>query len=418
MKRIILNICFILLFTNLINAQESEFNLFDEIKITASNPTNIERIDEFVSINIDKLKSAKSNFNKEAFIVYVGDKEIPSQLYSDEFNCSIIFVCNFKPNETKTFTIKYLENGILRKDYKNRTYAELAMKFDANYKDKKFNGEKFYKFSKVVVPKIHTDHDALFKYEGPGWESELVGYRFYLDWRNATDIFGKKVNELVLHNVGNNDVIAKDDSYHNMQDWGMDIFKVGNSIGIGSIGMMNNNKIVMVHKTDKVICEITQNGPILSEVKTNYKGWLVGENKFDLVSKFSILAGSRITKANLTVYENAKNITTGLAKHENTEFLKSNMEGDWQYIALYGKQTLNNDNVGIVLFYKKSDLILQGEDELNYFVSLKLVNEKIEYAFAAAWELEQNGIKDKNQFEKYINEKEIKLNNPVILEIK
>ncbi len=33
----------------------------------------------------------------------------------------------------------------------------------------------------------------------------------------------------------------------------------------------------------------------LSEIKTNYNGWLVGDNKYDLVSKFSIAAGSRIT---------------------------------------------------------------------------------------------------------------------------
>ncbi|MBK7106035.1 MAG: DUF4861 domain-containing protein [Ignavibacteriae bacterium] len=416
-KNIAIIILLIFLSTN-ISAQNSEFNFYEEIKIEVTNSSNIERVDELVSINVDKLKTVKNNFNKEAFIIYQNGNEIPSQLYNDEFTCNLIFVCNFKPNETKAFSIKYLESGKLRRDYMNRTYAELAMKFDAIYKDNKFNGDRFQNFTKVVVPKIHTDHDALFKYEGPGWESEKVGYRFYLDWRNATDIFGKKNNELILHKVGNNDVIAKDDSYHNMQEWGMDIFKVGNSLGIGSIGMMSNNKIEMLHKTDEVICEITQNGPILSEVKTNYKGWLVGENKFDVVSKFSISAGSRITKSNLLVYENAENITTGLAKHTNAEFIKSNQNGDWNYIALYGNQTLNNDNVGIVLFYKNSDLLKQGEDELNYFVSLKPNNQKVEYAFAATWELEQNGIKNKLEFEKYINDELTKLNNPLKVEIK
>ncbi len=137
------------------------------------------------------------------------------------------------------------------------------MKFNSSYKDKKFTDEPFQNFTKVVVPQIHTDHDALFKYEGPGWESEKVGYRFYLDWRNATDIFGKKTDELVLHKVGINDIVAKDDSYHEMQEWGMDIFKVGNTLGIGSIGMMKNDSIDMVSKTDEIICEIKHNGPIL-----------------------------------------------------------------------------------------------------------------------------------------------------------
>ncbi|MCB9247603.1 MAG: DUF4861 family protein [Ignavibacteriales bacterium] len=376
------------------------------------------RTDELVSINVNKLKSVNDNFNKDAYIVFENEKEIASQLYNDGFDCSIIFVTNFLPNQSKIFTIKYLENGKLRRDYKSRTYAELAMKFNSEYKNKKFTDEPFQNFTKVVVPKVHTDHDALFKYEGPGWESEKVGYRFYLDWRNATDIFGKNTDELILHKVGNNDRIATNDSYHEMQEWGMDIFKVGKTLGIGSLGMMNADSIYMVSKTDEVICEIDYNGPILSEIKTNYKGWQVGKNKYDLVSKFSIAAGSRITNVDLSIYGNAENITTGLAKYPDTDFIASEGNGDWQYIALYGKQTLNNDNVGIVLFYKKSELIEKNENTLNYYVTLKPNNNKVNYAFAAAWEKELNGIKTKSEFIKYIDEEIIKLNNPLNLELK
>ncbi len=399
-------------------AQENTMDKFyHEIKLSVNNPTSIERINELVSINIDRLKSKNNNFNKDAFIIYENEKEIPSQLYNNGFDCSILFVTNFLPNESKVFSIKYLENGKLRRDYKPRTYAELAMKFNSSYRDKKFTNEPFQNFTKVVVPKIHTDHDALFKYEGPGWESEKVGYRFYLDWRNATDIFGKKVNDLVLHKVGTVDLIAKDDSYHEMQEWGMDIFKVGSTLGIGSIGMMNADSIYMVSETDEVICEINYNGPILSEVKTDYKRWKVGEQKYDLVSKFSIAAGSRITNVDLSIYDAAENITTGLAKHENADFMKSESNGDWQYIALYGKQTLNNDNLGIVLFYKKSDLIKQGETVLNYYVSLKPIKNKVNYAFAAAWEKELNGIKTKEEFIDYINDEISKLNNPLKIKV-
>lgn len=399
-------------------AQENTMDKFyHEIKLSVNNPTSIERINELVSINIDRLKSKNNNFNKDAFIIYENEKEIPSQLYNNGSECSILFATNFLPNESKVFSIKFLENGKLRRDYKPRTYAELAMKFNSSYRDKKFTNEPFQNFTKVVVPKIHTDHDALFKYEGPGWESEKVGYRFYLDWRNATDIFGKKVNDLVLHKVGTVDLIAKDDSYHEMQEWGMDIFKVGSTLGIGSIGMMNADSIYMVSETDEVICEINYNGPILSEVKTDYKRWKVGEQKYDLVSKFSIAAGSRITNVDLSIYDAAENITTGLAKHENADFMKSESNGDWQYIALYGKQTLNNDNLGIVLFYKKSDLIKQGETVLNYYVCLKPSKNKVNYAFAAAWEKELNGIKTKEEFIDYINDEISKLNNPLKIKV-
>ena len=403
---------FVILFSISVLGQD-QFNFYKSFDVTAKNELEILRIDELVSVDVKALNDIDKRFNVDAFIIYSDDKEVPSQLYNNGFDCTILWLTDFQPNQTKTFTIKYLESGKLRKDYKPRTYSELAMKFDAVYKDKKFTSDHFENYTKVVVPEIHTDHDALFKYEGPGWESEKVGYRFYLDWRNATDIFGKKVNDLVLHRVGTNDVVANKDSYHEMQDWGMDIFKVGNSLGIGSISMMHTDSIYMVSKTDEITCEISHNGPILSEVKTTYRGWTVNDNKYDLISKYSILGGSRITNANLTIYDNAQNITTGLAKYENTDFMKSNSNGDWQYIALYGKQTLNNDNLGIVLFYKKSSFIKQGEDKLNYYVSLKPQDGKVSYAFGAAWELEPNGIKNKVEFERYIENEIMKLNNPV-----
>jgi Domain of unknown function (DUF4861) len=419
MNNFLIRIILTILISTQIIGQSNSINRFNkEIIAEVNNQSNIERIDEFVSISVDQLTKIQCNFNKDAFIVYQNDIEIPSQLYNDEFDCSIIFVADFKPNESKDFIIKYLEHGKLRTDYDSRTYAELAMKFDAVFKDKKFTSGHFENFNKVVVPKIHTDHDALFKYEGPGWESEKVGYRFYLDWRNATDIFGKKVSGLVLHKVGNNDVVAINDSYHEMQDWGMDIFKVGSSLGIGSIGMTNDAKIEMVSKTDEVTCEISCNGPILSEVKTNYKGWLVGDREYDLESKLSITAGSRITNANLMIHEDAENITTGLAKHENTEFMKSTNEGDWQYIALYGKQTLADDKLGIVLFYKNSTLLKQGEDDLNYYVMLKPDSGNVTYSFGAAWENEFNGIKSQAEFEQYVNDEIVKLNSPLVIDIK
>lgn len=419
MKKTIIKIVFALLITTQIFAQLDSLDQFhNSITLKVSNDLDFERIDELVSIDINNIINTDASFNLNGFIVYQNSNEIASQVYSSESNTSIIFVSDFNPKETKIFGIKYLENVELRKNYKPRTYAELAMKFDAIYKDKKFTSDHFENYTNVLVPQIHTDHDALFKYEGPGWESEKVGYRFYLDWRNATDIFGKKVNELVLHNVGVNDVTANKDSYHEMHDWGMDIFKVGSSLGIGSIGMMNDNKIEMVSKTDEITCDVSCNGPLISEVKTNYKGWAVGHNKFKLNSRLSISAGSRITKVKLLISEDANNITTGLAKHDNTKFIKSENDGDWQYIALYGKQSLADDNLGIVLFYKNSSLVEQIEDDLNYYCVLKPEKGNVEYSFGAAWEKELNGIKNINEFEQYLNEEASKLNSPLDIKIK
>jgi hypothetical protein len=98
--------------------------------------------------------------------------------------------------------------------------------------------------------------------------------------------------------------------------------------------------------------------------------------------------------------------------------IRDRTKGEWQYIALYGLQSLAGDNLGLVLFYPESKLLEKGEDELNYYVMLKPENNIVNYKFAAAWEQEFEGIKSKDEFVKYIDDELEKLNNPVIIESK
>lgn len=379
--------------------------------IQITNPTDLNLKDALIETPIDsKLQNLSLMSDGE---------EIPFQLVDEDGKRILKFVTNITSQQTKDFRLEE-STGSQTKKFNARTYAELSMKTNNVYFDKRFRGNKFENVTNLKVPAIHTDHDALFKYEGPGWESEKVGYRFYLDWRNATDIFGKKHDKLILDQVGAHDTVAKDDSYHSMQDWGMDIFKVGNSLGIGSIGMWANDKVNMVSKTDSVICSIPYTGPIEAKVNTEYYGWLVGERKYDLNSNFSISAGSRLTKCELQISKDAENIVTGLAKYEGTELMKSNLKTGWNYLALYGNQTLvnENDKLGIVVFYRSEELLELSEDALSYIVKLKPSNGDVTYYFAAAWEQEENGIKNIDEFKKYLEETLITLNNPVIVEIK
>lgn len=381
----------------------------NEFKIKVTNPSDLSIGDAFVT--------AEVNSDSEFFILHDGENEISYQLLKGDGKKQIAFVLDLAPKEEKILTLTETDQ---MKKYLARTYAELSMKPGNIYYDGKFHGDKFVNVTKIKVPTIHTDHDALFRYEGPGWESEKVGYRFYLDWRNANDIFGKKVNKLLLAGVGVHDTVASDDSYHSMQDWGMDIFKVGNSLGIGSIGMWQDGKVNMVSKTDSVYCEIPYNGPVMSEIKTSYFGWQVGENKYDLVSKLSITEGSRLTDCNLSISDDPENIVTGLAKYEGTDFIKNNGKGDWSYIALYGKQTLAGpeDMLGIAVFFRSKDLIELMEDDLSYVIKLKPLNGKINYYFCAAWDQEPNGIKNETQFIKYLDEKIEQLGKQPVVEIK
>ena len=383
------------------------------LEVKVSNTLDMERVDEMVVLKVSDLLKMDPNFNPQNLTIYDSEKELSYQL-EENGEQEIVFPANFAPKENKLIKLEYAE-GKVNKSFPKRTYAELAMKEGNVFYDKKFHGDHFVNVTDIKVPDIHTDHDALFKYEGPGWESELVGYRFYIDWRNATDIFGKTTKGLVLQNVGINDTVATDDSYHHMQSWGMDIFKVGNTLGIGSPGMMNDSKVFRVEERDSVFCKI-KDGPVKSSVETKYCGWKVGDKKYDLTSLLSINAGSRLTKNELTVTNNAENLATGLAKYEGCSFIASNNGQGWNYISLYGKQTLADDNAGVAVLYRSKELKELTEDEINHIVVLTPNNGKVTYYFCAAWEQEPDGIKSEKEFLSYLDETVERLNNKLIVE--
>lgn len=406
----VLSRCFVLLTLLLFGCSSGKKN----IDIILINPLDIERVDEFISLDVDSLINKYPDFSLEAFSIYEKDKEIPYQIEKEGNKKLISFVVDFAPSEKKVLTLK--NNGENNKEYKSRVYAEVAMKVDYHFQDRKFSGGRFKTYDSLKVPAVHTDHDALFKYEGPGWESDKVGYRYYIDWRNRIDIFGKKTNDLVLKNVGINDLEAANDSYHEMQDWGMDIFSVGKSLGIGSYGVLDKDSVIAVSQRDSVICKISENGPIKTKITTEFYGWKVGNTKFDLKSVLSITAGSRLTKAELEISASPENIVTGLAKNQQSEFSEKKSDGQWSYISLYGKQTLADDSLGIVLFYNNDELIETKEINDSYAVLLSPQNNKITYCFGAAWEKEPNGIENKNEFVIYIDKTLEKLNNPVSIQ--
>ena len=239
----------------------------------------------------------------------------------------------------------------------------------------------------------------------------------YLDWRNSTDIFGKKVSKMVLPGVGHDKDAEGHDTYHTMADWGMDIFKVGNSLGIGTFGAWVNGKVVKVSDTRSTTCIVSNDGPILAGLNIVYTDWNFGSDQFTLNSNLSIVAGSRLTHYSFDIPKQDNEFCTGLAKHENTSFSKSSnpKEGAWNYIALWGNQSLvgPDDQIGIAVIYNNDQFVKLTEDELSHIVVLHSVQNNIDYFFTACWDKETNGVDTEFEFIQYLDSTLRELNNPL-----
>lgn len=413
MNRVLAILITVLFFGNLYSQPQETFPESFNVRVT--NPLNSKRENVLIIISPNLLKKIKG-FNSKAFIVLDGEEEVPSQFnLRDDGHRGVVFVLkSLAPAEKREVTIRYHSTAVVERVYPKRTQAELSHKTGGTWKDREYQGGSFKNVSALRVPPEHKDHSWFIRYEGPGWESDKVGYRFYLDQRNATDVFGKLTPEPVLQNVG----LDGFDSYHNMQPWGMDVMKVGQSLGIGSIGSFVKGAVTRVEKTDSVSCEITENGAVYSSIETNYYGWMVNDKRTNVKSLISIHGGTRLSKQSIILSHPLDNVCTGIVKDKaGTLITGTGTKTSYGYIATYGTQSLNSDNLGLAIFYNPENLIEVTSDEFSHVVKLKTSKNKLEYFYAAAWEKEPGGIKDQQSFESYVKQVASELANPVKVEV-
>lgn len=379
--------------------------------LEVNNPIDEERRDAMLLIKEESIFDKYSNFNPHSFIVTTSGTEIPSQYnHRNVDHKGIVLVLDsIMANETAQIKVHYNENGKDLLVYQKRTQAEISHKVDGRFENRKYIGGNFKNTKSLDLPTEHTDHSNFIRYEGPGWESDKVGYRFYLDWRNAVDVFGKKIPDLVLQDVGQDGF----SSYHEMAPWGMDILKVGESLGIGSIAYLEGGKARRIDEVDSTVIVISENGPLYSSIAIDYYGWKV-DPVLDIKSNISIHAGSRLTSQIIHMIGNGSNLCTGVGKDRNAKiFNSSGDKNEMGYLASYGVQSLNSDKLGLAIFFFSTDFIEFTEDEFSHIVKLRESNGSIQYYYLAAWELEPGGIADEASFTAYVEKTAKELANPL-----
>ncbi len=257
--------------------------------------------------------------------------------------------------------------------------------------------------ARIQTPPDYKQGDKLVAYEGPGWESDKVGYRLYLDGRNAIDIFGKKTSDMVLHTVG------RGDDYHSMAPWGMDILKVGQSLGAGGWGRFENGEARQIGTAKQYVAEVISDTGALAHVQVTH-----ADSEYcggDVIANYVIKSGSRLTRISLDT-DCAAPLAAGLVIHPDTMAFQSpeNTSG-WQYIARYGSQSLVPDNLGLALFYRASDVSAAGQDSDDHYIAFN-TGQRPDYYTAALWAQEPGGITTGAEFERWLKDTQAKLNSP------
>lgn len=259
-----------------------------------------------------------------------------------------------------------------------------------------YRGGTYMLVGSFTPPAEHGPRDALIAFEGPGWESDKVAYRLYLDERNVPDIYGKKLPGPVLPRIGQ----GKDD-YHAMADWGQDILQVNQSLGAGGIGVFRKTETAgKWHVTQLGPSRISArviNSRGRATVRVTSLGFAGREGPANLNATYSISAGSRITEVEAKTTGSVPAMIAGIIRHPGTEIIQG-ISGRWSFVGTWGVQSLAKDELGMVLFYRTDTI---GSVEIDPTdISIHFCQpQHFRYAFAAAWIQEPDAPKTRQAFE-------------------
>jgi unsaturated chondroitin disaccharide hydrolase len=352
------------------------------IKLAVTNPTSLARPQEDIVVSVAELKRIANDFKAGTIIVTTSNaatldedartletQELPSQtddLDGDGKFDEIAFQIALGANQTRIVTIAYGDAATLqrlRSDYRRRTHAKFTTKF-----------------------------------EGMGWESELAAWRLYFDPRNAIDLYGKRRPGLYLDIFG-----SPEYDYHEESPFGRDIYKIGDALGIGSIGALVEGKAVKVADVTERRWRIISTGPVRAIVELEYKGWKVGGRSVDLTSRITQWAGERGFIHQITA-KNAEGLTlvTGLPRKSDVpEMGATAAAGERVHVlCTLGHQALKtgaqatealpDQNLGLVLLVPQEpgDSLAVASDAANHLARLKLRDDTAWWYTAAAWDQE------------------------------
>jgi rhamnogalacturonyl hydrolase YesR len=374
------------------------------------NPSSFPRPKCPLYFSYRDLGLAPDDERSSSLAVKIGETVLPSQAIDDDGDGKkdgLFTLVDFAPAERKALDIVADRRAVLTA-FPKLTQAEISHKVGGEWKPRKdkpelkeYVGGTFKNVDKLHAPPEHTDHSNFIRYEGPGIESDLVGYRIYLDWRNGFDIFGKKVTTPVLQSVGQDGF----ESYHKLAPWGMDILKVGKSLGAGGFGFFKDKKVELVSDVATWDATVVENGSLYSAFRIDYGGWKVDGKKVDVSATFSMTGGSRLVRSRIKLSEELPNLAIGLVKHEGVEFIQGTTDVTgkaYTYVGSFGKQSLNGDHLGMAVLTQQGARKSQETDAANFATVVEPQSKKVEYYFLAAWEGEPGAPKTKADFVSYL----------------
>lgn len=317
----------------------------------------------------------------------------------------LVFQANFSQNEMLQLNFEAVNTSELE-EVKNLTNIRFGRK-EAPYEAVSDDA----RLKSTDSPTI----SAIYQMEGPAWENDIVGFRNYYDARNGMDVFGKRSSEMVLDKAG-----IDGQNYHELDDWGMDILKVGNSLGAGAIALGIGEEIYRVGPAEEAGFRLITEGPVRSVFDLTFKGVPAGDRSYDIVHRIAIYAGDHFYRSKVWVegLQGDEVLYTGIVDMHELPVFDVDSEG-FKIFGTHGNQGFKDEVLGLgviipahqFLHYKAAPK--SGEGIIETHMTALQLSEGVpaEYAFVAGWELQNAGFSNAFYFKDILQKSALKLDS-------
>ena len=269
----------------------------------------------------------------------------------------------------------------------------------------------------------HSRTGEVYQMEGPAWENDMVGFRNYLDQRNGMDIFGKLTGRMVLDSVG----IATRQSYHEPDEWGMDILRVNESLGAGAIGYMHHDSIYRVGDNGSGFYEVVFEGPLRSRFNLVYDPWDVAGEHVRVVHQVEIIAGRLCyqSQVTLTGSETDLDLVAGIVNILSDSLYVMDLDEQHTGFLTHDIQAYDTTLLAMALLVSDMDLVSYGETKKTgegitetYYVVLNAPEgQPVPYRFYAFWERQDPRWASLEEVKSFLSEEAERWSQSVIIEV-
>jgi len=406
-----------IMFYLLIGLLGSSCNTAPELSLRVSNPLDLNRSDAIILLTRDEI-SQWMDIPENQLPVLTDQQGAIIPCQADDVNGDGRWDELFALSSTEA---KASGNMVL-KFVLPADYPEFPPRTNLHLGDAK-NSYKELKQAQRLKGVSYHNYDgvtsAAYQMEGVAWENDLVGFRNYMDQRNGMDIFGKTTSGMVLDRVG----IAGEPSYHEPAEWGMDVLKVGTSLGAGGIAYLFNDSLYRVGDLGSGTYELIFEGPLRSRFELNFSDWKVEEQVLKVSHQIEITAGRRYYQS-LVTYSGSEvrlALVPGIVNMKSDSLHVLKLNEDFSALYTLDHQAEDGSLLAMALMVPSSRLLMTGESkeegegitQTYYAVLESSPGEPVPYRFYSFWEHEDPKWRSAEEIENYLKDEADKWTHPL-----